>query len=273
VARRFLFSCAVALAFLGVPGPVSADTAMGPGAQSWADHVHGWRVGGKADGAGFFPELQASDNGGRSWRTIYRSSTARVGIILRTSATAGIVTVEHTGGRMLVTLDGGKRWHPLAKGLFWPYLDGAGRDLFVLGGPRGALRALYRVTNWPSVAPRKRLEAVVAAPFSEFWGGPLHMIPGGVAAVELGSGSTPFGLLVDRNGKPRLFRPQPVDDTGSVSCGVSSFSVNWPAVTVVTEWAAPREHDSCGAIVQPIVYSSSNGGRTWSVTGSPPTSP
>jgi BNR/Asp-box repeat len=251
-----------------------AEPAPQPGSyrllESWVDGVHGWRFAGVRDGAGFFPSIQSSDDGGRSWRTVYRSSLyGRVGTILRTSSTAGLATVSTSAGaRTIVTLDGGKHWQRLARRFFWPspYVDGAGGDLFVLGNPAGGSTktTLYRVTNWPTVHPRLHVEVSAAGGFSL-----LHMVPGGVVALEGGGTSGAiFRLLIDRNGSVRVATPPSITTQGAVDCGVRSFSVSWPTLVVVTGWA-PAGANACDDKQTAVVYMSDDGGRSWSLIGTP----
>lgn len=253
-----------------------------PGVAAWSDQMHGWRwVAHYGAGGRDYPVIQSSENGGRSWRAIYRSTTpGTVRALLPTSSKVGLAALSsivgsRTVNRMIVTFDNGKSWHRLPPGQFWEYLNGSGSDLFVLDNPNRSSTnptTLYRVLPWPSLTPRLRAEATVTHGFYTFATNSLTLVPGGVAALEIaGDSSVPFGLLVDRNGAKRFSYPPPISNTGSIWCGVRSFSVDWPAVTVVTVWAAQQPHDSCAAPTQPVVYQSLNYGRTWRISGSPPT--
>jgi len=252
-----------------------AEPAPQPGSyrllESRAAHVHGWRFAGAGDAAGFFPSIQSSDDGGRSWHGVYRSSLyGRVATILRTSPTAGLATVSTSAGaRTIVTLDGGKHWQRLARRFFWPSpcVDGAGRDLFVLGNPTGGSTktTLYRVTNWPTVQPRLHAEASASGGFSL-----LRMVPAGVVALEGAGGSSRaiFRLLIDRNGSVRVATPPSITTQGAVDCGVRSVSVSWPTLVVVTGWA-PASANACDNKQTAVIYTSDDSGRSWSLIGTP----
>lgn len=254
----------------------AAEPAPQPGShtmrESWADHVHGWRLFGAPDAAGFFSSIQSSNDGGRGWHTVYRSSAfGRVGTILRTSTTAGLATVSsRAGGRTIVTLDDGKHWQQLAHRFFWPtpYIDGTGSDLFVLGNSSGGSTktTLYRVTNWPTVHPRLHADASSAGGFTL-----LRMVPGGVAVLEAGGGGPgiSFRLLTDRNGVIRVTSPPPIIAQSAVDCGVRSFSATWPTLVVITGWAIAGTN-ACDNKQSAIVYTSDNGGRSWSLIGTAP---
>jgi hypothetical protein len=252
-----------------------------PGVASWSDHVHGWRWVVHTVGGRDYPTIESSDDGGRSWHAIYRSiKPGTVRAVQPTSPSAGLAALStivgsRTSNRMIVTFTDGKAWHQLPAGEFWPYLSGSGSALFVLDNPNRSTSiptTLYRVLPWPSLTPRVRPEATVTPGFYSFDTNSLTLIPGGVAALEIaGDSNVPFGLLVDRNGAKRFSYPPPVSNTGSVWCGVRSFSVDWPQVTVVTVWAARTGVDSCAGSTQPVVYQSLDYGMTWHTSGSPPT--
>jgi hypothetical protein len=253
-----------------------------PGVAAWSDHLHGWRwVAHYGTGGRDYPIIESSENGGRSWHAIYRSTRpGTIRAVLPTSESVGLAALSSIVGsrivnRMIVTFDNGKSWRQLPAGDFWVYLNGSGSDLFVLDNPNRSSTSpttLYRVVPWPSLTPRLRPEAVVTRGFYAFDTNSLKLVPGGVAALEIaGDSSVPFGLLVDRNGAKRFRYPPPISNTGSVWCGVWSFSVDWPTVTAATVWAVQQPHDSCDGRLQPVVYQSLNYGKTWRIRGSPPT--
>ena len=292
--RRRIRTLAATVALVGVTivltaHTVSADPSTSPGVASWSDHLHGWIVTTTTNRAGLeYPRIASTDNGGKSWATIYRSpfpGTLRA--ILRTSPSVGLaalsVLVNHrevTSNRMIATFNNGKSWQRLPGRDYWEYMNGSGHDLFVAGNPdRSSTNptTLYRVTNWPSLNPQLYAQATVAADFYAFDGPDLRLVPGGVAALELADNSAlPFALLVDHNGATRLSRPPSVDDTSATLCGIPSFAIDWPSVTIVTDWALlrPQGQASCVAPLKPVVYLSGDAGRTWRVIGAPPsTSP
>src|SRR5690242_6515724 len=104
--------------------------ALPPVLRSWADHDHGWR----AAAAG----VQASEDGGRHWRVVFRTPTVRW--LTRTSVSAGLVGTAHG---VFVTEDAGRRWFRVA-GFVGTQAFGRGDRLWVADGPR-----LRLAEQWP----------------------------------------------------------------------------------------------------------------------------
>ena len=74
-----------------------------PPIQSWADAEHGWKAAG--------PGLEATDDGGKRWHVVFRfgpHGSDAVRFLLRTSATAGIETLDYGN---FATSDGGAHWY------------------------------------------------------------------------------------------------------------------------------------------------------------------
>jgi hypothetical protein len=107
-----------------------------PGVPAWSDHLHGWHwVAHYGTGGRDYPVIESSENGGRSWHAIYRSTRpGTIGAVLPTSESVGLAALSsivgsHTVNRMVVTFNNGKSWHRLPAGDFWDYLIGSGPDL------------------------------------------------------------------------------------------------------------------------------------------------
>src|SRR5439155_9308919 len=89
--------------------------------ESWADTTHGWRLVGTRSNSGGWPAVQATENGGRSWRRILRVGTGfEIGLISRVSSTDGFAFVgskaRERKNRYLVTSDSGRHWKRLTPG-------------------------------------------------------------------------------------------------------------------------------------------------------------
>jgi hypothetical protein len=107
-----------------------------PPIQSWADAEHGWKAAG--------PGVEASDDGGRHWRVVFRygdGGAAEVVSLLRTSPTVGLVGLEYGG---FVTNDAGRHWYLTSENVPGGDLFGHGSLLYGVGNA-----SIVQAVSWP----------------------------------------------------------------------------------------------------------------------------
>jgi hypothetical protein len=220
----------VATAALTLAAAAAPDTGLYRYSYSWADARHGWRM----PGGGL--RVESTENGGRSWHTIYRfrrhDPTRRqlVGVTpLRTSATAGIITVLAYHNRQLWTADNGRHWHE-AWAIGWDRYQGRGHLLFWEGGRIPS--KLYRVTPWPPRHGRMSSELIIALPSGEKFGDVMQNIPQGV--IDSIENASTLRLAVYRRGVLRQI------DVAPATCGVGVARIarivvaGWPRIVLKT---------------------------------------
>src|SRR3954465_7775651 len=78
--------------------------------ESWADTLHGWRVIGRQNMFGAYPAMQATENGGRTWREIRQQPRYGIAKIQRTTSTDGFAFIPRPRKPVLVTTDNGRNW-------------------------------------------------------------------------------------------------------------------------------------------------------------------
>jgi hypothetical protein len=227
-------------AFSSKPFPVggSASAARLSRYASFADAKHGWQ--GREDG------VYSTDDGGRSWRRIYKAPAVRV---VRTSATAGVISVGlpasscNCATTQLITLDGGRTW-TRTRAISGDF-EGRGSSLYWWDAG-----TLQRVVNWPAGAALR--SRVVAHPDGTI--------------VSAASGAGGVAALVDRGAKP----PQVIVSHGSAAQTVTlpdagpgvvarTLSAAGPALTV-----RGRSYAAPSTAPDPLVqWRSTNGGASW----------
>ena len=212
------------------------------------------------------PGVEATSDGGRHWRVIFRwrepDGAADVTSIVRTSAAAGIVTVEYAE---FVTSDGGAHWYVVqSRPDVQPWTRvGHGPRLF-----QGNGGVIEQVSPWPLRGLRcgGHWYHAVQSPFGDYGPRPRNICLGGPGAVlhtsvvlrappEPGTGYTqylriraltPAGLVYDVIGP---------DDHTVVD--TQTFFLDKP----VASWADPN-HGWRYALRRGL-EATSDGGRTW----------
>ena len=151
----------------------------------WPDARHGWEVRGDVDTGG----LYSTEDGGRHWHLIYPAAGVDIMGFLRTSAAAGVLSIDFRAPEQYWTGDNGRHWTRTRRlPAFWQAgtnLAGKGPALFW-----SRARVLYQVANWPPHRRRAlRLRRVVRVPDGMFTD--LAWIPGGVSGAVLRDGTIP----------------------------------------------------------------------------------
>jgi hypothetical protein len=173
---------------------------------------------------------------------------------LRTSARAGVVSLDYKAPAQYWTGDNGRHWY-LTRRLppFWGgglNLAGKGRSLFW-----SRAHALYQVANWP---PRRgaalRLRLVHRVPDGSF--ADLAWIPrGAVGAILRTPGSqAPLARVLLRRQKTYLVRLRDPDPATAARVSALTVFASWPELTVLAD-------DARGNPV--YTWKSSDGGRSW----------
>ena len=299
----FVRNAVIALVVAAAVSPLSrADTP--PPRISWADDRHrfGWvEVGSPSDPPPAEPRCRgarrgttegyicATENGGRTWRRIFKAGEGLIYIadFTRTSLTSGIVAIgrESLPRRTLRngvfwTRDNGRHWYETTR--IGASTEGRGRLLFWISRSR---HVLYQVQPWP---PRVRVRcrgffvrhavaqrpqrggnicvgsrhdagmsstrvAELPAGFAVF--SALASIPNGVAALVTGDARTPRILIRQgRAGELRTLPPAP----RAGEHGDYELEVSWPRILV-----SARQHADFKAFR--TVWTSDDGGFTWTV--------
>lgn len=218
----------------------------------WPDARHGWEVKCNRDGE---CALYSTEDGGRHWHRIYRAGGDDIMGFLRTSARAGVISINYKAPEQYWTRDNGRHWYFTRRlPAFWAgglNLAGKGRSLFWSRG-----HVLYQVAKWPpprQAALRLRLAHRVAdGSFSD-----LAWIPRGVAGVVLrapGSPTTPLVRVLIRRQRTYVVRLK--DPDPATAAGVSDLKLfaSWPELMVLAD-------DARGNPV--YTWKSSDGGRSW----------
>ncbi len=252
----------------------ASAAALGFELQSWSDLDHGWAASGGT--------LYSTSDGGRTWRPIFYGGNQTFRI-QQTSATAGSVLA---GGPKVVafwTRDGGRHWYrgndAIGNGvghgglLFWT--DGATLLQLKPWPPRGTVRChgvWWATAFGPSADARlpknvcggtapisERSDKVLTLAHGEFAPDALISVPAGVAGVSTDGSARqrPLEVAVYRSGQaletalPNPFPP----DTGFSGLRLAAA---WPHLTLQAE--AGTTH---------AVWTSDDGGATWTLIGGP----
>jgi hypothetical protein len=246
-----------------------------PDAQSWADGRHGWGVANN--------RLYATEDAGKTWRLIFGHSTFSG--FMRISTTTGIIdTGDGPPSESWWTNDNGRRWFRTMK--LPGFIDfrgataGRGSHLFwswdtrlyqVLSWPPRGLyaRCRHKMAKEPQIAPgplceapTRELRTKLVASFRDGRIVALDDAPGGVVAVVARPEGQSTGPLVrvlvrrlgaNRIGSPSVPSPEPeLHDPYHPAFGGLRLLVKWPVI-----WLTGYTRTNV------ILWSSQNGGRTW----------
>ena len=218
----------------------------------WPDARHGWEVRGDVDTGG----LYSTEDGGRHWHLIYPAAGVDIMGFLRTSAAAGVLSIDFRAPEQYWTGDNGRHWTRTRRlPAFWQAgtnLAGKGPALFW-----SRARVLYQVANWPPHRRRAlRLRRVVRVPDGMFTD--LAWIPGGVSGAVLRDGTIPNAsvarVLLIRHGKRAFVRLRDPDAATATRIRSLTLFASWPELVVLAE-------DDRGNPV--FKWRSSDGGRHW----------
>jgi hypothetical protein len=235
----------------------SAGVSATVGQQSWYDADRGWRVVGQ--------RIDATEDGGATWRTIRRDDGISVSAVLRTGVRSGLFVESNSFDVVWwVTNDGGRNW--ASSRALSPYRQpiGSGSFLFMVGSSD-----VVRVTPWPPPGavvdgrpPRFRNQRLLRTAQGLVAG--AELVPGGVFVVYYAKRSDGIeprarvvryrrdgSTVVDRrlpSGEP--LRPCLLPARGQL------LGVEWPVLTI------PACREDAGATAGRWV--SRNGGRNWS---------
>jgi len=225
------------------------------GRQSWYDTNRGWRVVGL--------RIEATEDGGATWRTIRREDGISVDAVLRTGVRTGLFVEGNSFDTVWwLTNDDGRHWASTQALSAYRTPIGSGTFLFMYSSSD-----IVRVTPWPPAGavtdgrpPRLRNQRLLRTAQGNLVGAAL--VPGGVLmayyakrsasneprarVVRYGRGGA--AVVVDR----RLPASEPlgpcvIPDTGR------PLGVHWPILTI----PACRGTSTTGRWV------SANGGRNW----------
>ena len=243
VRRALLFGL---LLIFAIPSSGSATHSQ------WPDARHGWQVFCDGDGT---CSLYSTEDGGRHWHMIFDGETDDINDFLRTSARAGVISINTKAPEQYWTRDNGRHWNFTRRlPAFWQSglnLAGKGQLLFWSRG-----QVLYQVANWP---PRRRgelrLRLVHRVPDGSFQD--LAWIPRGAAAAILrapGSPASPLVRVFIRRQRTHVIRLSDPDPATAARVSQLTLFASWPELMVLAD-------DARGNPV--YTWKSSDGGRSW----------
>lgn len=201
---------------------------------SWSDARHGWQS--RETG------VYATDDGGKTWRRVYRMYAQRV---LRVSAQRGVISIGPAGGcectqRQLYTGDGGRTWH-VTRALSKRFA-GQGAAIYTWSGD------VVSRASWPPAHATRMMsfahEVADVAP-----------VPGGFVALLTTVGQsydTPAHITVFVNDLARTLALPEV--AGRVLA--RTVTVRWPSIVV-------RGYLFTANGRRTILWTSGNGGASW----------
>jgi hypothetical protein len=235
-------------------GVVLAVEAWALPAESWVGSQYGWTA---TPPLGCKPprDVCSTEDGGASWHGIFNGGTFVFGVV-RTSASAGVVSTGRQLSARFWTRDNGRHWYSTRR--IGPEFQGSGRYLFWISFGR----RLYQVRPWPprgrarcrgvwaagafetvaakggNVCSGRAVEAgmksSVVATLDEGRLVGLSNVPGGIIATVDGTGtSAPPRIVRYRNGKLAVID---LPAAGAmVPCSGYSREpiVSWPRITVL----------------------------------------
>lgn len=266
---------AVATAALAALLITGAQAAIADG-ESWYDADHGWRLAQSAQW------IEETNDGGLSWRRIYRTGGAAA--VLRTGRHAGVYYESGCCAESTYWTNDGKAFYTSRQ--ITPFVTGEGRFLFVWNG-----RNLYRVTPWPfpskclrqsraggcvykAPGGRERVAAFTSRLVSSVPNGVIGeaaTVPGGVVAVSapragVGDAYAIVARWIGRDPNRPTISAQALPAPPNVRlwvCGTfRRVYVSWPDI-VVPACAG----DPAGPLVRAGYWQTSNGGTTWDYRG------
>jgi hypothetical protein len=217
------------LALLALVLPASGSATHFP----WPDARHGWEVFCNKDGD---CALYSTEDGGKHWHVIYRAGGDDIMGFLRTSARAGVISINSKAPEQYWTMDNGRHWYFTRRlPAFWAGgldLAGKGHSLFW-----SRAHVLYKVANWPPPRPAElRLRLVHRVPNGSF--ADLAWIPHGVVGVILrttGSPTSPLVRVLIRRQRTYVVRlPDPDPAAASQVTDLTVFA-SWPELTVLAD--------------------------------------
>lgn len=176
---------------------------------------------------------------------------------LRTSATAGVISIDFKAPEQYWTRDNGRHWARTRRlPAFWQggtSLAGRGRLLFW-----SRRHLIYQVTNWPpSRRARLRLKRVIRIPDGVVVD--LAWIPGGVAGAVLrdpiGSNAPLARVILQRRNQRAVIGLRDPDPASAGRIRALTLWASWPELLVLAE-------DDRGTPV--LRWRSYDGGRHWS---------
>lgn len=228
-----------AVALAGILAALVLTPVVGAVESPWPDLRHGWavRCTQEPPRPGCPHGLYATEDGGRTWRLIFRAEPGSINGFLRTSAVAGVVSVGTTPSVQHWTRDNGKRWYRTRHlpGFHEPDVDVAGRggQLF---WSRGNL--LYEIVTWVPRPGARLLPGLVRrvenGRFTD-----LEVVPPGVAGAILRDreqAGAPFArMLIGNLARVRIV-PLP-EPAAAVAQRITHLELvaAWPALRIVGE--------------------------------------
>jgi hypothetical protein len=222
-----------------------------PEHRSFATALSGWAS--REDG------VYATEDGGASWRLVYRRNAVRVA---RVSAAAGMIAVGDRVSRCgcrqarLWTADGGVTWHRTQAAVGGGFVGSAGTLWWWRRG------RLYRAAEWPPGPKGLRPRHAAHLPGVIVDADP---VPDGVAALVtrrtsgLGLDNSPQLLLV-QGGSARVLRLPRVP--GDVLA--QSVEASWPTLEVRALDTTAFARGERGS----VTWTSTDGGETWAAARS-----
>jgi hypothetical protein len=269
----FAAGAAAASAVAASAPPDLRDTSRGktPFVESWADTQHGWRLAGRPDLARFYPAVEATDDGGRTWRRVLtrRDGIARIGRVSPTTGYAWAGRSPHgalvPSGTVLVTSDGGRRWRALRISPRPQLVEASGNDLYFVSGHRGGgtPRDVWRLATALSGRPVRMLVGTLLTIVS------LQPVPGGIAALGLGApAGSPFSVLVSRLGRTRVVSVPAAPGPNREPCNPVVFAVEWPVITIVAKQSFTPHGNPCeSGMSRSLAWVSTDAGGSWWIGG------
>ena len=265
-----------ALAVASVAAQPSGVALDDPGPAEWVRDLYVWQVNDEF--------LDASEDGGRTWRHIF-PSPADEGVtdFAQTGPRTGIVSLDTFESSPEWWTRDNRHWFPTSV-VGAPH-DMRGHDsyLFTGGGSKGTAY-LWRITPWPPTGdfarcrgrflgervPRvlrcfagakKPLRRTLVARVQRGYFTVIANAPGGAVALVYGAEHKgPFlRVVIHRYGRTEVSELPPIAVTLREKVGRSQeVLVSWPSIAILGY--APRSE------APSVVWTSSDGGSTWGVT-------
>jgi hypothetical protein len=276
--RPLIVACAAFAVLMVSPGAANSAPE-----ESWADSQFGWTTKATRQSCKPFKDVCSTEDGGATWHGIFNGGTFVFGVV-RTSATAGLVSTGRQESAQFWTRDNGRHWYQ-TKAIRGDF-RGSGKYLFWIDNKND----LYQVRPWPprgravckgvwatsafSTRPERRgnicngalveagMRADIVATLEQGEGtfGGISTIPGGViATIASPAGPTKPRVLLHRVGRNRLVDlPQAEEMVPCAGMFNTEPIVTWPRITVLgCSGAAGAGSGS---------WTSLDGGQSWIAT-------